>query len=312
MGAGMKKLLWKSILFFLIILILCAGVIFLSTRESLRPGIARLTDSEEFMDESEMLPYFDRAAQRDGTTQLVIGDSVCRQMFSELGEYNPEKSFLATNAALMVPGQYLLARDYFENHPGITDVYLVMHPLTLTRTFDMEWGYRYAAMTYVETDNLQYLDEITLDAMEGAYGAFFLREDVVQLVEDSPVCRKLCLSYINANGEPYEQEHPFEIADLYVEKLYGLCQENGAELHLYSSPVSMYYHEQIDALAESYEGTWMSSQFPHYMEDIWYYPNEWSEDLSHFSGEYAQRDKLNEAIEQAYGNTRLWEELKLE
>lgn len=308
----MKKLIWKSILFFLIILSACAGVLFLSARDPFRPAIARLTGSEGFMDDSGMLPYFETAAQQDGTTQLVIGDSVCRQMFSDLGEYNPEKSFLATNAALMMPGQYLLAQDYFENHTGVTDVFLIMHPLTLTRTFDMEWGYRYAAMTYVETNHIQHLDEITVDAMEEAYGAFFLREDMVWLAEDSPICRRLCLSHIHSSGEPYEQKHPFEIADLYVEKLDELCRENGAELHLYSSPVSMYYREQIAELAESYEGTWMRGRFPHYMEEIWYYPDEWSEDLSHFSGEYARREKLNETIERAYGNTRLWEGLKLE
>lgn len=312
MGAGMKKLIWKSILFFLIIWSVCAGVIFLSAREPFRPAIARLTGSEEFMDDSELLPYFETAAQPDKTTQLVIGDSVCRQMFSGLGEYNPEKSFLATNAALMMPGQYLLARDYFESHTGVTDVYLIMHPLTLTRTFDPEWGYRYAAMTYVETDNIRHLDERTVDAMVEAYGAFFLREDVVWLVENSPVCRRLCLSYIGGSKAPYEQKHPFEIADLYVERLDELCRENGAELHLYSSPVSTYYREQIEELAESYEGTWMSGRFPRYIEEIWYYPNEWTEDLSHFSGEYARREKLNETIEQVYGNTRLWEGLKLE
>lgn len=308
----MRKMFWKSLIFSLIILFLCLNVIFLSTKTPFRPWIARLTDSEDFLDESEMLPYFDRAVRQDGTTNLVIGDSVCRQMFSGLGGYNPETSILATNAALMMPGQYLLAREYIENHPDITSVYLVMHPMTLTRTFDMEWGYRYAAMTYVETDNLQYLDRETVEAMEEAYGVFFLRRDVVRLIEDSPICRKLGLSYINVSGEPYAQSHPFEIADLYVQKLYDLCQENGAELYLYSSPVSMYYREQVEALSENYEGTWMSSRFPDYLEDIWYYPDEWSEDMSHFSGEYAQRDKLNQIIEQAYGYTRLGQDLKRE
>lgn len=308
----MKKLLWKSILFFTIIGTLCAGIIFLSTKEAFRPGIARLTGSEEFLDESEMLPYFERATQADKTTQLVIGDSVCRQMFSGLFGYNPEKSFLATNAALMMPGQYLLAREYLESHEETTDVYLVMHPLTLTRTFDLEWGYRYAAMTYVETGGIPWLEESTVDAMKGAYGAFFLREDVVRLAEASPVCRRLCLNYIHANGKPYEQSEPFEIADIYVKKLYELCQERGAVLHLYSSPVALYYREQVAELEASYEKTWMSDCFPRYLEDIWYYPSEWSEDLSHFSGEYAQRDKLNEVIEQAYGDTGLGQGLKLE
>ncbi len=307
----MKKLLWKCVIFFMVILALCAVFLFLSTREPFRPVIARVANCEDFMEDGGMLASFEKARQQDGTTQLVIGDSICRQMFAPLWEYNPEKSILATNAALMMPGQYLLAREYLQQHPETTDVFLVMHPLTLTRTFEMEWGYRYAAMTYVETDTYQYLDESTRNTMEGTYGAFFLREDTVWMMETSPICRKIGLNYINAHGEPYAQSYPFEITDLYVEMLYNLCRENGVELHLYSSPVAEYYREEMTALAENYKETRMSYLFPHYMEDIWYYPDEWTEDLSHFNGEYAHREKLNEIIEQAYGQTRLWEDLNL-
>lgn len=307
----MKKLFAKCVIFFLIILALCTGFLVLSAREPFRLPMARLTNCEDFMDESGMLPSFDKARQCDQTTQLIIGDSICRQMFAPLGQYNPEKSILATNAALMMPGQYLLAREYLQSHPETTDVFLVMHPLTLTRTFDMEWGYRYAAMTYVETDSLQYLDERTRGAMEEAYGTFFLRRDTVWMIENSPICRKLGLNYISANGVPYVQRQPFEIADLYVQELYDLCRENGAQLHLYSSPVSEYYREEMAALAESYGQTQMSCLFPDYMEDIWYYPDDWTEDRSHFSGEYAQRDKLNEVIELVYGHTWLGENMEL-
>jgi len=308
---SMKKLVGKCVIFSVLIMALCIGFLLLSVKEPFRPILAKLANCGDYMDDSGMLPVFDKARQQDGTTQLVIGDSICRQMFAPLEGYNPEKSILAANAALMMPGQYLLAREYLQNHPETTDVFLVMHPLTLTRTFDMEWGYRYAAMTYVETDTYQYLDESTRSAMEGAYGAFFLREDTVWMIENSPICRKLGLNYLNTHGKPYEQGHPFEIADLYVERLYNLCRESGVRLHLYSSPVAEYYREEMAALAADYGETRMSNLFPDYMEDIWYYPNEWTEDMSHFSGEYAQREKLNGIIEQAYGQTRLWGDLKV-
>lgn len=307
----MKKMFWKCAIFSMIILALCAAFLLLSTREPFRPFIAKLANCEDFMEDGGMLTSFEKARQQDGTTQLIIGDSICRQMFAPLWEYNSEKSILATNAALMMPGQYLLAQEYLQKHPETTDVFLVMHPLTLTRTFEMEWGYRYAAMTYVETDTFQYLNESTQKAMKEAYGAFFLRGDTVWMIENSPICRKIGLNYINVHGEPYAQSHPFEIADLYVEMLYDLCQENGAKLHLYSSPVAEYYREEMTVLAENYGKTQMGSLFPNYIEDIWYYPDEWTEDLSHFSGEYAQRGKLNEIIENAYGQTQLWESLKL-
>lgn len=308
----MKKFIGKGILFCGIIVCVCAFVLALSVKEPTRSLLAEWTDSEEFMSGNEMLPYFESARQQDGTTQLVIGDSICRQMFAGVSDYNPRTSILATNAALMITGQYLMAEEYLKNHPETTDVFLVMHPLTITRTIDTEWSYRYAVMTYVETDTLQFLDKNTVDDMTEVFGGFLMQKPVVQLIEDSPIVRKLCLSYININREDYVQSSPFEISDQYVKKLYDLCEEKGVELHFYSSPVAEYYREDVAKLAESYEETWMSTRYPDYLNDIFYYPSEWTEDFSHFSGEYAQRDRLNETIRQAYEQTVILEKLKLE
>lgn len=307
----MKKFLIKGFIFYTIIFSISVCFLLLSAKEPARSVIAGWTDSRDFMGTSGMLPYFQRAREKDETTQLIIGDSICRQMFAGLEEYNPGMKNLATNAALMITGQYLLAEEYLQNHPDTTDIFLVMHPLTLIRTFDTEWSYRYSVMTFVETDTLQFLDENTIEAMESVYGAFFMKEKVVRLIEDSPVCRKLYLSRLNMTADEYEQSFPFEISDQYIRKLYELCEENGVELHLYSSPVAEYYRDQIAELSEAYEGTWMSSRYPDYINDILYYPSEWAEDLSHFSGEYAERGRLNETIERAYSGTELLQELKL-
>ncbi|MBE5868295.1 MAG: hypothetical protein E7293_04950 [Lachnospiraceae bacterium] len=305
----MKKFVQKGLLFCVIIALLCACVVYLSTTEHYRSAIAKWTNSSEFMGDGGMVPIFEQARRQDGATQLVLGDSICRQLFSGLSEYNPKTSFLATNAALMITGQYLLVEEYLQTHPDTTDVWLVMHPLALTRTFDTEWSYRYAYMTYVETETLQYLDENTLAAMESVYGGFLMQKWVVQLAEDSPIVRKLCLNHIKFNSEDYIQASPFEIADQYVKKMYELCEENGVKLHVYASPAAEYYRGQIEELSAVYGETWMSSQYPDYFDDMMYYPDEWSEDLSHFSGEYATRDKLNEIIENAYGQTTLLEKL---
>lgn len=304
-GVMMKKLFLKGLLFCIIIFSVVVCFIYFSTREPTRSLIARWTNSEDFMAESGMLSYFARAKEANGSTRLIIGDSIANQLFSGLQAYNSKTDILTTNAALMITGQYLLAEEYIKNHPDATDIFLVIHPLALTRTFDTEWGYRYAAMTYVETDTIDYLDENTINAMASVYGTFFMQKNIVGLIEDSPVCRKLYLSYIDINGEDYIQESPFEIADQYVKKLYDLCLENQIELHVYPSPVSEYFKNQVMELSEGYGNTWMSTKFPDYFNQIMFYPDAWSEDLSHFGGEYAERGQLNEIIRQAYGQTAL-------
>lgn len=308
----MKKFVVKASLFCIILFALCIFVLYLSAKEPTRALLAELTKSEEYLVPNEMLPYFEQARKQDHTNRLIIGDSICRQMFTGLGEYNPETKILATNAALMITGQYLMAEEYLKSHPETTEVFLVMHPMTITRTIDTEWSYRYAAMTYVETNTLQYLDENTVEAMTDTFGSFFMNKKVVQAAEVSPIIRKVCLNYINANRQNYVQSSPFEIADQYVKKLHELCKEKDIAFYFYSSPVAEFYREDVEALAESYENTWMSTQYPDYLRNIYYYPDDWTEDMSHFSGSYAERGKLNEIMEQAYGQTELLESVRLQ
>lgn len=306
----MKKFFLKGILFVLIICFLCAAFVSMSMREPYKAVIAKWTGSEEYMGESGILSYFERVREPDRTTQLIIGDSICRQMFADLSEDNPQMSIQATNAAFMITGQYLLAEEYLKNHPEATDIFLVMHPMAITRTFDTEWSYRYAVMVYAETDTIGYLDENTLDDMASVYGSFFMRKEVVNVIENSPMMRKLYLSYININRDEYAQSSPFEIADQYVGKLYDLCEENGVTLHVYASPVSEFFRERCEELEEVYGTTWMSTRYPDFFHDILYYPDEWSEDMSHFSGEHAEREELNNTIETAYAGTELLNNLK--
>lgn len=308
----MKKLFLKGTAFVSVILCICVCVIALSMREPYRSVLAKWTNCEDFMSESGMLPYFERVRTPDRTTVLLIGDSICRQMFGDLGPYNPHISIQATNAALMITGQYLLAEEYLKYHPESTDIYLVMHPMPLTRTFDTEWGYRYAVMTYAETDTLELLDQNTLEAMAGVYGKLFMEKSIVTMIEDSPILRKLCLSYLDLNRSPYQQKSSFEIADQYVKKLYDLCLQHQVRLHLYPSPVSESFREQTAELAQEYRNTWMYSVYPDFFDQILYYPDQWSEDLSHFSGEHASREALNETIRKAYQNTGLLNVLNLE
>ena len=200
---GLKKLFGKGIVFCSIILSICAGVIFLSMRDPYRQRIAEWTDSQDFMDDNEVLPCFDGARKQDQTRQLLIGDSICGQMFYGFQGYNQHISMQASIAPFMITGQYLLAEEYLKYHPEATDIFLVMHPVALTRTFDMQWSYRYGVMTYAEADAMERLDENTRDVMASVYGNIFIKKEIVQLIEDSPILRKLFLNYIILNEKVF-------------------------------------------------------------------------------------------------------------
>ncbi len=287
--------------YFIVSLLLACGV-YLSVSKKTGPIVAKLMDSEEFQSESGLLPVFEKAKKQDGTTKVILGDSIANQIFRGFEEENPDYTIIGTNAAFMVTGQYALLTDYLNHHDMVTDVYLVMHPLPLTRTFDTEWSYRYSVMVLSEMGLYDCFSESSKKKLEKTYGGFFLNGSVINLIEKSSVIRKLCLSYININKRPYVQSNDFEIADEYVHLMYDLCEDRGAKLHLISAPVSEFFIDQVEERKMQFDETWISTVYPNYFEDIFYYPDDWSYDYSHFGEEHATKEGLAEIAKEAFKN----------
>ena len=56
----------------------------------------------------------------------------------------------------------------------------------------------------------------------------------------------------------------------------------------------------------------MSTVYPDFFDSIYYYPDAWSEDLSHFSGEHAAREAMDGTIREAYRGSALLDSLILD
>lgn len=300
----MKKLLLK----FTIISVFVAGLVllleYLSINESTREMTAKLTNSSDFLSEgsgtSDIVPMIESVREDDDTTVLVIGDSIARQMFGAFSEDCPYARIACVNAAINVSGQYMLAAEYLDSHPDATDVWLFAHPLTLTRTYDLELGYGYAVTPFAIEGSLKYLDDITIDQMASVYGRFALNGRFAKLVDDSPMNRKLFFGYIRMNNSEYEQSNDYEITSLYILKLKELCEERGVAFHFYSSPSTEYYREKIEETRFDFEASPLSEVYPDYLDSIYFFPTEWSSDYTHFGGDYANRGTYEEVIENAY------------
>ncbi len=295
----MKRLYINSIFFF----ILFAVIILLIERFSMAPDsrmvMAEWTDSVSYLTSdgtAEVLPYFEQARTADGTTVLIIGDSVCHQLFNGLQEYNDDMTIIGSNGAITMAGQYILTRLYLDAHPDAEDVYLFVLPECLERTFDTTFGYSYTVLPFVETDTMSLLDEDTRDIMADAYGSFFVEPRGAGLIYGSAVNRKLYLNMIRSLGPGYIQEYPLEIADRYVCKINDICMEHGVRFHLLPCPVSETKKAQVDALRELYECSPIYGISPNYINDVYYYQSEQSGDDTHLSGDYALREALNDKV----------------
>jgi len=300
----MKRLLLKFTILSVFVAVFILALEYFSIGEGTKEKVACLTNSMDYLTEgsgtSDIIPMIESVRSEDETTVLVIGDSIARQMFNAYRDDCPYARIACVNAAINVSGQYMLASEYLDSHPDATDVWLFAHPLTLTRTYDLELGYGYAVMPFAIEGCLKYLEDETLDQMASVYGRFALNGRFASLIDDSPVNRKLFFGYIRMHNEPYEQANDYEITSLYVLKLKELCEERGVNFHFLSSPSTEYYREKIEETRADFNASPLSEAYPDYLDSVYYFPTEWSNDSTHFGGDYANKDVYDKIIEEAY------------
>lgn len=313
----MKKFVIKVCVFIIVFLSIVIGLDYLSMTEQYRMPLAKLTNSEDYISVNvgpdEIKPYIKKAGETNEYTQLIIGDSVCRQMFDGLQQYNSEICILGSNGSVTMTGQYILAKLFIESHPETTDIWLIVLPTALKGGFGLRYGYQYAVMPFVETDTLQYLEQDTIDEMADIYGRFFLRKDVVYAIDRSGINRKI---YLNALSKK-EQVQGAEVGEtsvLYICKIMELCEENDIRLHMLPGPVSDANEdsEYMCELAKEYSISPLMEMFPEYLNQIKYYPAEQFGDGLHFSGDYANQQQYNKKIWEIYGESGLMEFLRTE
>lgn len=311
----MKKFYLKIFLFVTFIAMILVMCEYLSVREPFRTWIAEWTDSESFITGNvgadEIKPYISKVQTSDETTKLLLGDSVGRQLYVGLQEYNEDVAIVGSNAAITMAGQYILAAEYIENHPEATDIFLVVLPESLCRTFDTKWGYQYTVMPFVETGTLDRLDQDTVDIMESVYGEFFMQEDIVYKIDRSAINRKLYLNMLKEHSDSYNPENKFALAEQYLMKMYELCNANDVNMHLYAGPLADNRVQEIEVMKREYEETELYQIFPDFMDNIYFYPVEQAADGVHFSGDYANQEFYNELIKKMYTGTALGEAVKL-
>ena len=312
---SLRRFYSDSFIFFMVMLAIVVYLDYLSIQGPWGYLMAKYTNSWEYYTVNagpeEINPYIEKVRKQDGTTKLIIGDSVCCQIFNDLQKYNSDIAIAGTNGAVSMAGQYILTKEYLENHPDATDVFLIVLPESFWQAFDTKWGYQYTVMPFVETNTLRYLDEDTLRIMESVYGSLFMKKDVVELIDNSPVNRKIYLNLLQQYSQGYNMKH-FDLADRYVTKIDEMCNDKKVSFHLYPGPVSdakkdlciEYYKEFIDSAIYHIN--------PQFFDDIYFYPAEQAADGFHFSGEYANREHFNSIINEMLKDTELQHMLRMD
>lgn len=290
----MKKFVWKFIGFVVAFGMILSGLVIMSCRESYSEFFAKVTNSTAYNNEptKEIMPYLDSAGNSEDTySKLIIGDSVCHQMMNPFQEYNDIYAILGNNAATTMVGQYLLAEKFVENHPGTTDIYLILRAFPGGGFSMTGWTYQYLVIPFTLDGSLGGINENTMEKLKEIYGGVFLEEEVIEKLDQSAPLKKM---YLNSLVDTSCDDVVIGIQ--YLEKLNELCSERAMTLHLLHAPVSENMREEISAEQEKVftyncsEGVRCLLQ--EFYDSVSYYPADEFRDGIHFTKEKSSLKNL--------------------
>lgn len=293
----MKRYCLKLFVFIMIIGVLLSGILLLSAREPFRSILMTITNASEYGREAseEIMPFIEEVRCPSEYTKLITGDSVCRQLFNPFQKYNRVYCIVGSNQAITMVGQYLLISEFLENHEQTTDVNLILCSLTGTGLDHGVYAYQYLVTPFSEAGLLENITEYTKEDLDDKFGKLFMKPEVIQFIDDSPLAKKLFLnSFSNKNHDDVTMS--FQYLGLIID----LCEEKGVEMHLVHSPMRESAFEDMKIQREKDLAACLNEQMREYVEEYYqsivFYPDEYFADGIHFGQEYKNEDQLAEYI----------------
>jgi len=197
MERSSNRIILKIVIAFVLCTSMLIAMIAVSANETYGEPIRKYTMSEVYDRGAaiEMEPVIDLTlTNHEQAHKLLIGDSVCGQMFTGFADRNPEYTFAIGNQAATYVGQFLLAKNYIENNPQTTDVYLITSLLPGNGYSLNSLAYNYQIIPFTEAGLMDDIDSETMERIEGLYGSIWLNPTLVGLVDRYPLLKKMYFS----------------------------------------------------------------------------------------------------------------------
>jgi len=303
----MKRFIKKVGIIAVLLLIIGTGIILSSASAQYRNFWSVITNSDAYDDSptKEIVPYILKAQQKNNEyTKLIIGDSVCHQIFNGFQNENEEYATIGSNQAITIVGQYLLAHEFVQNHSDTTDVYLIVTSLTGSGFSNAGYCYQYFVIPFSKENVIGTIDPITKEGLSNIFGVFYTNRYFIELIDHSNFCRKLYLNSLSNNGYA-------DVAQsyLYLKKLADLCNENGIEFHLLHAPMEESTKSAVeDEMNKEIEACQDRELLPYlkaYYNSVTYYPDSFFKDGIHFKDEYSSKEQLIYYIHNMQKNSQL-------
>jgi hypothetical protein len=201
-----------------------------------------------------------RAEQPTGAHTLILGDSVARQMFTADNEL-PGFRNLATNQAVSMVGQYILAARTLENGKQVRTIALVMIPRSLRNDLDQHLTFNYFVRPFYRRDFKQYLSPTVYERLGRK----------PYWIVNLPVIRKTWLaSEIDySNGHPERTDNYLSPTSAeYLRKLRDLAASKSARVRVIPVVISRAENTDFDAMRSQVHEAGLDDVFEGYFEHL--------------------------------------------
>lgn len=273
--------------FCLAVALLFGGMLLLSAKEPFRTPLMLLTASEDYLysaAQEDVLPHIDAVRDRDYCTALIVGDSMCAQVFGPFVGCNKAYLIDGSNGALTLAGFAALVDLFLQTHPHAADVYLVLTPETFARRVDSEQGYQYVAMPFSLSGTQDALTPDVQARLTGTFGPL-MRPAAMALAEASPLVKKLLLACVR-QAVPDEPAQPLpELNAQQLTHISDLCAQRGVSLHLLCPPLADTPDRArtLADLEQAFRAQGFYETFSLYFSNVYWYPaGDFEPDFIHF------------------------------
>lgn len=310
-------------MFLLLLLMMVVGCIIISAANDTTNEIfSFVTNSEDYIRNEEAAKAEAISATMDADndyTKLLVGDSVSFFLFNRLQEYNDDYLLVGTSRPFTIAGQYIQIKEFLENHPEATDVYMFESKETWEAVIDPQCTYQNLVVPTVETGTYDDLDQNTREEICDEFSSVLLNKKVVRIYNYSNMNRKLMLNGILLYHEKilgedvsavYEST-PNEVSPLaqqYLAKIIKLCDTNQVTLHILHDPLADTEAKRREVEMErqmlSACGYNDSELFEDYYDSVLYYPEECFFDGVHLNIDDNLQNSVIEDIKKMTGELK--------
>lgn len=174
--------------------------------------------------------------------KLVIGDSVAKQVLDSLANDSTLVS-LASNQAISMAGQYLIASQALAANPSLDTLVLMYHPFSFQNNLVSPLSFHYFVKPFYTEENMPLFSQEVRKQVEAIPFYYLAHYRPVLTSNWSP----------SFEGVSDEKGLFSAISRDYVKRLQQLCSKKGIILQILSPPLNEVFRSQVMAAREEFK-----------------------------------------------------------